>query len=259
MTGSFQPKGEEREVRLLGGATIDGAPVAYVVVMAAVVTALSFVPFSVVLAAGGSFPLAQGVYALVGILLGPWAGALAAGIGRLIAVFVAPHTAGVGLPSVVFAMVWAAAGGIRVEKRGRNWLLALVVFVAAYLFYVGRALTIDVTLPLALQATAVSLLGLLLWVLPTRALARRWIADPNLGRVAAGLFLGCLMVNANALTFANAWVYYTIGWPAKVWMALVPVVPVEQFFRTVVGTVIGVGVIAGLRALGLKRPAKAGY
>ncbi|MBC7223295.1 MAG: hypothetical protein H5T59_03305 [Anaerolineae bacterium] len=259
MSDSFQPTGEEREVRLLGGATIDGAPVAYVVVMAAVVTVLSFVPFSVVFAAGGSFPLSQGVYALVGILLGPWAGALAAGVGRLIAIFAAPHTAGVGLPSVVFAMVWAAAGGILVERKGRNWLYAFVVFVAAYLFYVGRALTIDVTLPLALETTAVNILGLLLWVLPTRVLARRWIADANLGRVAAGLFLGCLMVNANAHTFANAWVYYTIGWPAKIWAVLIPVIPVEQFFRTVVGTVIGVGVIAGLRALGLKKPAKAGY
>jgi len=259
MTEPFEPSGKEREVRFLGGATIDGAPVAYVVVMAAVVTVLSFVPFSVVFAAGGSFPLSQAVYALVGIILGPWAGALAAGVGRLIAIFAAPHTASVGFPSVLFAVVWAAAGGILVEKKGRNWLYGWLVFLAAYAFYVGRALTIDVSLSLAVQATLVNLLGLILWILPTRALARRWIADANLGWVAAGLFLGCLMVNANAHTFANAWVYYTLGWPAKIWVVLIPIIPVEQFFRTVVGTVIGVGVIAGLRAVGLKKPAKAGY
>jgi len=48
---SQKPAGEEREVRFLGGAAIDGAPVAYIIVLAAVVTALAFIPFSVILAA----------------------------------------------------------------------------------------------------------------------------------------------------------------------------------------------------------------
>jgi len=259
VTASGAPKGEERKVELVGGAAIDGAPIAYVIVLAAVVAVLSFIPFSVVFAAGGSFPLSQAVYPLVGFILGPWAGALAAGIGRLIGVFAAPHTAGVGLPSVVFAMVAAAAGGILVEKKRRNWLLALLVFVLAYVWYVGRALTIDVSLSLALQTSLVNWAGLILWILPTRTLARDWVADKNLARLAAGVALGSWIVNTNSHTFANAWVYYTIGWPADVWRILTPVIPVEQLFRTLVGTVIGVGVIAGLRAIGLVRPAKAGY
>ena len=56
---SEAPAGEEREVKFLGGAALDGAPIAYIVVLAAVVLALSFIPFSVVLATGGSFPLSQ--------------------------------------------------------------------------------------------------------------------------------------------------------------------------------------------------------
>ncbi|NLE77749.1 MAG: hypothetical protein GX605_13485 [Chloroflexi bacterium] len=260
MAAPFEPTGEERQVPLTGGTTIDGAPVAYIVVLAAVVVVLSFIPFSVVFAAGGGFPLSQGIYGLVGILLGPWAGALAAGIGRIIGIFIAPHTAGGGLPSALFAVAWTAAGGILVQKRGRAWLYAFLFFLAAYLLYVGTALTKDVTPTLALANSAVNLLGLALWVLPTRALARRWIADPNLGRVAAGLFLGCFMVNALGHTFANMWLYVFVNpWPAQVWAALVPIIPVEQFFRTLVGTVIGVGVIAGLRAIGLKKPAKAGF
>jgi len=255
------PKGEERKVKLVAGAAIDGAPIAYVIVWAGVLAVLSFVPIpvSVVFGIGGTFPLSQALYALVGFVLGPWAGALAAGIGRLIGIFTAPHTATVGLPSVLFAMVWAAAGGILVEKRGRNWLLALIVLVLAYVLYVGRALTKDVNPGLALQTTLTNVSGLILWILPTRVLARNWIADRNSGKLAAGLALGSWIVNTNGHTFSNAWVYYTVGWPASVWRVLIPIIPAEQFVRVVVGTVIGTGVILGLRAIGLVKPAKAGY
>ena len=68
---SQRPAGEEREVKFLGGVAIDGAPIAYIVVLAAVVAALSFIPFSVILASGGSFPMSQGIYGLVGWILGP--------------------------------------------------------------------------------------------------------------------------------------------------------------------------------------------
>src|ERR1700712_1501431 len=91
----FTPAGDERQVRLLGGTAIDGAPVAYIVVLSAVVTTLAFIPFTVVLASGGSFPMSQGIFALLGLLLGPVAGAVASGIGTLIGIFVAPHTAGI--------------------------------------------------------------------------------------------------------------------------------------------------------------------
>ena len=261
MTLNNAPKGEERKVESVGGVTIDGAPIAYIIVWAAILSVLSFVPIpvSIVFGIGGTFPLSQAVYALVGFILGPWAGALAAGIGRLIGIFTAPHTATVGLPSVIFAMVWAAAGGILVKRKGYEWLLALIVFVLAYIGYVGRALTIDVDPNLAIQTTITNLSGLILWLLPTRTLASRWIADKNPARLAAGLALGTWIVNTNGHTFANAWVYYTIGWPADVWRILIPIIPVEQVFRTLVGTIIGIGVIAGLRAIGLAKPAKAGY
>src|SRR4051794_6969248 len=103
----FTPTGAEREVKFLGSAAIDGAPVAYVVVLAAVVTTLAFVPLSVTLASGGSFPMSQGVYALVGWVLGPIAGAVAAGIGTLVGVVFAPHTAGIW-PLTVFGAVSAS-------------------------------------------------------------------------------------------------------------------------------------------------------
>ena len=80
--GEQPPRGVEREVRSLSSTQIDGAPIAYIIVMAAVVTALSFIPFSLIIGSGGSFPLSQGVLALVGWVLGPVAGAFLPGWGR---------------------------------------------------------------------------------------------------------------------------------------------------------------------------------
>jgi hypothetical protein len=258
---SASPKGEERKVQAVGGAAIDGAPVAYVIVWAAVLAVLSFIPLPVapVLGIGGSFPMSQAAYALVGIVLGPWGGALAAGIGRLIGIFTAPHTATAGLPSVLIAVVWAAGGGILVEKKGQKWLMALAFYVLAYFAYVGRALTRDVSLSLAIQTTLSNLSGILLWLLPTRLLARDWISEKQPARLAAGLALGCWIVNTCGHTFANALTFQINPWPANVWRILIPIIPVEQISRTIFGTVIGVLVISGLRAIGLVKPSKAGY
>jgi hypothetical protein len=78
------PSGQEREVKNIGGAAIDGTPIAYIVVLAAVVTALAFIPFSVVMASGGSFPMNQGIFGLIGWIMGPIAGAITAGSAYLL-------------------------------------------------------------------------------------------------------------------------------------------------------------------------------
>jgi len=255
------PKGEERQVRLVGGAAIGGAPVSYIITWAAVLVVLSFVPIpvSAVLGIGGTFPMSQAAYALVGIVLGPAAGGLAAGIARLIGIFAAPHTATAGLPSVLSAVIWAAAGGVLVQKRGRSWLLFWIGFVAAYLAFVGYAVSRDVPPTLAVQTTLTNLSGLLLWLLPTRVLARRWIAETSAARLAAGLALGCWTVNTCSHTVGSVLSFYVNAWPANVWRILIPIIPAEQLFRAVVGVVIGVGVISGLRAIGLVKPQQAGY
>lgn len=259
MTASEGPKGEERKVRWTGGETIDGAPVAYIIVLAAVVAVLASIPGSVAFGLNERLPVfGQAMCPLLGFILGPWAGALAAGVGRLISV-VALAGGGAGLYSVPFFMAWAAAAGILVEKKGRTWLLALAVFVLTYIWYIGSALR-DIDWRLALLATIVNITGLLLWLLPTRTLARDWIAKENPAKLAVGLALGCWIVNANGHTMSNAFVYNVVfRWTPADWLNIAAAVPLEQLVRMVTGTVIGVGVITGLRAIGLVKPAKAGY
>ena len=261
MTTPQAPKGEERPVHSIGGTAIGGAPVSYIIAWAAVLVVLSFVPMpvSAVLGIGGTFPMSQAAYALVGFVLGPTGGGLAAGIGRLIGVFTAPHTATAGLPSVLSAVAWAAAGGVLVQKRGRSWLAAWGFFLLAYVAFIGRAVTRDVDLSLGLQTTLTNLSGLILWLLPTRLLARDWIASRSPARLAAGLALGSWIVNTLGHTFGSTLSFFINPWPANVWRILIPIIPAEQLFRAIVATVIGVGVITGLRAIGLVKPEKAGY
>jgi hypothetical protein len=261
MTSS--PAGQEREVRYLGTAAIDGAPIAYIVVLAAVVAALSFVPFSVILATGGSFPMSQGIYGLVGWILGPIAGAIANGVGRLVGVFLAPHTAG---PAPVVS-VWGAAlscfaaGAMALRgKRSSWWIPLAVVFVIELAAYLGRAILVNgVGVGTAILSSFVDWSSVVLFILPTRALIARWIGSKNLGLVSLGLFLGTWMIAGLSHLSVVSITYYIFNWPSEVWASLIPVIPVENLFRCLIGAVIGTGVIAGLRAIGLVKPSQAAY
>ncbi len=256
------PAGKERQVKFLGGAAVDGAPVAYIVVLAAVAAALAFIPFSVVLASGGSFPLSQGIHPLIGWLLGPIAGAVASGVGALIGVFLAPHTAGVPVVTVYSAALSSFAAGAMVlgAKRRAWWLPLTVIFVICWLLFAGRAVVQNgVGLYAAIAGSFLDWSGILLFALPTRTLAARWINSKNLAWVAAGLFLGTWMV-AGVTHVASAVVtYFMFNWPEEVWVTLIPIIPFENLMRCLTGTVIGAGVIAGLRAIGLVKPTEAIY
>ncbi len=254
------PAGKEREVQFLGGASIDGAPVAYVVVMAAVVAALSFIPFSVVVASGGSFPMSEGIFPLVGWVLGPIAGAIASGIGRLIGVFLAPHTAGVPFVSVLGAVVGSLAAGVMAGKRKNWWIPLSIVFVICLVLYLGRAIALNgVGIGVAIAGSFLDWSGLLLFILPTRTLFARWIGDSSLAKVGLGVFLGTWMITGLTHLVSTTFTYFMFNWPEEVWITLIPVIPLENLFRCIIGTVIGVGVIAGLRAIGLVKPTEALY
>jgi hypothetical protein len=256
------PAGKEREVEFLGGASIDGAPVAYIVVLAAVVAALCFIPFSVVMASGGSFPMAEGIFPLVGWILGPIAGAVASGIGRLIGVFAAPHTAGVPAVSVWMAMVGSFAAGSMVLKGDRKkwWIPLTIFFVVEWLLFAGRAMVQNgVSVWGAIAGSFLDWSGILLFALPTRTLASRWIKSKNIGLVAAGLFLGTWIITGISHVSSAVITYFMFNWPEDVWVMLIPIIPVENIFRCLIGTVIGTGVIAGMRAIGVVKPEEAIY
>ncbi len=247
--------GDAREVRRSTMAAIDGVPLTMIVAMAAVVAALSLVPFSAVLGIGGSFPLSQAVYPLVGWLLGPIAGALATGVGAVVGLLVAPHTAG-SLPWMRFlaaALSGFAAGTMTVEARRRRWWMPIAALMVVVLWLYGkRALANGIALPLFLLGSFIDSSALALYLLPTRDWIGRALSAERWPWVATGLFFGTWVAAGLSHLLATTAYYLLYNWPAEVWWTLVPVMPVEHLFRAGVGTVLGLGVLRGMRALGLQ-------
>ena len=256
------PTGEERQVEFLSRAAIDGSPVAYIVVLAAMITGLAFIPLSVVIGSGKSFPMSQAVYPLVGWLLGPIAGAIGTGLGALIGVLLALHTTTVPAATVLGAMVGSfSAGSMVVSGRRKWWYMPLsLLLLVIYALYAGRAILLNgVGVGAVLLGSFINWSALLLYILPTRKLAAGWIGDTGLRRVAAGLFLGTWIAAGLAHMTAATMVYYVINWPEAAWLAMAPLAPLEHLIRCLVGAVIGTGVIAGLRAIGVIKPTEAVY
>jgi hypothetical protein len=260
---STQPTGVEREVRPVSRVSIDGAPVTYIVVLAAVAAALAFVPFSPIFGLGTSFPLSQGVFPLIGWLLGPVGGALASGIGRFAGAFLAPLTAGpIPLISAWSAAVGGFAAGAMAPRAGRKWwwIPLTGVFLAMWLALVARAVLVNgVSLSIALMYTFINWSSILLFMLPTRVLFARWIEGDNLLLLSLGLFFGTWMIAGIAHLAASSPYYFIYNLPAEVMLTVIPAAPVENAFRALIGAVIGVGVITGLRAIGLVKPTQATY
>src|SRR5215475_12867895 len=147
--GLETPTGPRREVHIHGRASIAGAPVAYVSMLAAVVAGLSLIPFSIVLGTGGgTFPLSEALFALAGIILGPGAGAVTVLVGRLIGIGLAPYTAGSGVLSACCAVIGPIAAGTMCQS-GSRWIVPWAICTLSYTVYIGRALTLDVSLHLA--------------------------------------------------------------------------------------------------------------
>ena len=259
---SDTPLGEEREFKFSGGTAIDGAPVAYIIVLAAVAAGLAFIPLSAVIGAGKSFPMSQAIYPLIGWILGPLAGAVANTIGSSVGVLLAPHTTTVPAATVLGALFGGiAAGSMGLGGSRRNWWLAAsVVGVLSFAAYAGRAVLLNgVGLVPVLLGSFIDWSALVLYLLPTRGLAARWIGSHDLGKLAAGLLLGSWMVAGLTHLLSSTIVYFLLNWPAPVWMAMAPLSPIEHVVRCVVGAAIGTGVIAGLRSIGLVKPQYAAY
>jgi hypothetical protein len=145
--------------------------------------------------------------------------------------------------------------------RRRFWWIGVVILASlSFAFYVGRAVLLNgVALPVALLGSFLDWSAILLFLLPTRSLFARWIGSSKVTLLAAGLFAGTWVTYGLAHVCQSAILYYLTNYPEAVWKTLIPIIPVEMVVRCTVGTVIGSGVILGMRALGLARPAEALY
>ena len=135
-----------------------------------------------------------------------------------------------------------------------------VIFIIAFLLFAGRAVVQNgVSLYAAIAGSFLDWSGILLFILPTRVIFARWINDKSLVKVILGLFLGTWMIAGVMHVVQSCITYFMFNWPEEVWVTLIPIIPFENLMRCLAGTVIGTGVIAGLRAIGLVKPTWAVY
>ncbi|HRE82569.1 MAG TPA: hypothetical protein PLN52_16105 [Opitutaceae bacterium] len=256
------PAGPERTVVFLGSAAIAGAPVAYVIVLSAVVAVFSFIPFSIALSAGSSFPMAQGLYTLNGWLLGPWAGAAASGVGALVGVFLAPHTSGIPWITVggaAMGAIFAGAIAPGPHRRRLAWLLMLLVALEVVVYGHHAIVRNGVRPWVLIFGYLTHVVAIALFVLPTRSWMATLIASPNLKRVALGLFLATWTAASLMMFTESLLSYLLLNWPEQLFIMFIGVIPLEHAARSGIGAVVGTGVIAGLRAMSLVKPREATY
>ena len=258
------PSGEERKVTYLGGAMIDGAPITYIVVLAAVIMVLALIPIpiSIVIGSGKNFPISQGVFPLMGWLMGPLAGAVTDAVGALGGVIIAPHTTTSRIGTILGAAFGGfAAGTMRGEgKRTWWWIPTSLLSIMLFGLYAGRAVLVNQANWLYVMfGSFIDWSAVLLFLLPTRTFFARSLADENISRVSVGLFGGTWIIAGLTHLCTGAFVYSIINWPSESWLIFAPLAPFEHLVRCLVGMAVGSGVIAGLRAIGLAKPSQGIY
>ncbi|BBA78717.1 hypothetical protein RGRSB_0085 [cyanobacterium endosymbiont of Rhopalodia gibberula] len=254
-------KGEEREVKTSGGSSVDGTPLDYIVVLSTVVTVLALIPFSITIGSGGLFPMSQGIFPLVGWLLGPLAGAITSGMGTLIGVFLAPHTAGIPLISIWGAVIASFTAGVMSSRKGNiYWRFGLTfVFIIELILYTRHALSNGVSFSTIIAGSLIDWSGILLFTLPTCSLIAQCISSKKPFFVTVGVFFGTWMIMGLSHLNQVFITYYIFNWPEETWLFLIPIIPLENLVRSLIGTFIGIRVIYGLRAIGLMKPKQAIY
>jgi len=164
--------------------------------------------------------------------------------------------------SILGGVVAAFAAGTMVvgDKRKGWWFWVFLFCLVLYLYYIGRALLLNgIGLWPALAGSFLDWSALILFALPTRTLFAKWINGKNWVLVLVGLALGTWTVFGITHAAQSAITYHMFNWPEEVWVMLIPIIPFENLMRVLIGVVIGGGVIAGLRAIGLVKPENAIY
>jgi hypothetical protein len=255
------PQGEKREVKGLGGVTIGGTPVAYIAIMAAIVTVFAFIPASVVIGGGGGgWPLHDALHPLVGLLLGPIAGPLASVVGMLVGNAVAPYT-NLGPESPLMGLMSALAVGCVTQKGKWYWMVPWVITLVAHVVYFFLAAAQGIGFLLWFSNVFLVTLALILIAIPP---VRNWAVEAvQTGglnwRTGVGMYIIFLFGSTAGIQMIWTIGYARSPWPAEVWPPLVPVIILERGVFTLIGVLIGLAVITALRRSPFVKPKSAGY
>jgi hypothetical protein len=259
--GTEMRRGRLRHPQSVGGVSIGGAPVSYVAIMTAIVAALAFVPASVVIGgAGGGWPLHDAIHPLNGLLLGPIAGPIASVAGIFIGNAIAPYTS-LGPWSPLLGGMAAFAVGMVVQTGRMRWLLPWAIVAVLHVVYFVQATNFEIGPAMWLSNAFTVTVGLIVIAIPA---VRNWATSMVRSEGAGwqlGVALYIIFFFGSVAGIQALWVpsFATNPWPEEVWPALIPVILLERTVFTLIGVLIALGVIAGLRRSSFVKPKHAGF
>jgi len=210
---------------------------AVISVWAAILAASSLLPAFPIVGTGATFNIGSALVPLAGILFGPWAGAIAAGIGSFIGQLLAPNTVLFGPLQFMISVFGAAAAGLAMQNKW-IWSLAMTLGLGLiwYAFPTGRGAW--ATPFLYLIGVAAILVG---WIL-----GRKWIASPKKSEIFAGLFCASLAGIVVTQAIGNLWALIMFELPPAIWFTVLPIAPIERIAFALAAAIIGTPLMIGL-------------
>jgi hypothetical protein len=237
----------------LGPGSINGVPVAYLAIWAAIYAVAAILP-AIPLIGGGTFGAQEFILVIAGMIFGPIAGLVAAVVGGIIASLIAPATAYFGLGTFVSPAIGALCAGLLMKNTlwSRAVVLAIfvVMFIAWPLFPATSAIGSYVYSHWALfpmDLTALIGIAISPWAvrqIKTFDPKRVWIGVAIIGWTA-------YMVNHLAISLGYSFLYpegpqqWVFSWTSGA-------VPLQRIALTVVATIVGTALIVGLHRAGIR-------
>jgi hypothetical protein len=254
-----EPKGAAREVSASTRVTIGGAPISYVALFAAALGIASIIPFSM-MTTGKAISMDQMLIPLTGIVLGPVGGFVAGLVGGAIGLAIAPYAASNGILTPVTPALAAMAIGFLMQRNNRKWWGVLILAIALAIFNF-KGIIINKVDPAywLILSVIVAWITLIIAVTPFTKTISNWLRNANLGLVTVGLAFATFMGTSIAMIIMNGIGIWLHEVPNDIWPIFPPIVTGERLIITLVGTILGIAVIAGLRRLRLVRPTEGAW
>ncbi len=217
---------------------------AVIAVWAALIATANLLPAIPMVGSTGTFNVGAVLVPLAGIFFGPLAGALCAAIGGVISQVIAPHGAWLGPATFLISTVNAFVAGSL--ARGRWYVSGAVILIGYGLWFL---------LPIGMEAMLFPLIFYSLGLLAVAIGAFVWRkGGPGATQAffrAVGVFTAAYAGFVGAASLANFAGTLLYKWPAKMWIGLAFVSPVERAIFSLGAVIIGVPLLIGLPKIGV--------
>ncbi|MGD2176455.1 MAG: ECF transporter S component [Anaerolineae bacterium] len=215
---------------------------AVIAVWAALIAVVTLVPAFPMIGTGATFSVSAALVPLAGILFGPIPGAICAAIGAFIGQLIAPHTVFFGPLSFLIPTLNALCAGFAMQKR---WYIPLAVIVVLSLVWFAFPLGRSVWFTPLIWTLGIgaSLVG---WFAGSD-----WLGSDTRAKLFAGVFLAAMSGTMVDHSFGSLWALIMFKLPREIWLAVLPLAPVERTLFSLGSAIIGTPLLIGLPQIGV--------